>query len=108
MSATCRASSQICPGHAGQATALHAVTVEVMGEPVIVDLREGTSIALNGTAAAIWRGLVRGQAPTQIARDLAAAFGIEEQRARADVAAFLSTLARRGLVGEGLLDPPGH
>jgi len=89
------------------ATALHAVTVEVDGAPVIVDLREGTSVALNGAAAAIWRGLVRGRSPAQVARELAAGFGIDEQRAEADVAAFLSTLAARGLVREGLLDPPG-
>ena len=89
------------------ATALHALTVEIEGAPFIVDLQEGTSVALNGAAAAIWRGLVRGRSPAQIARGLAAGCGFDEQRAQADVAAFLSTLAVRGLVREGLLEPPG-
>jgi len=86
------------------ATALHAVTVEVEGAAVIVDLREGTSLALNGAAAVIWRGLVRGRSPAQIARELVAGFGIDEKRAQSDVAAFLATLAARGLVRAELLE----
>lgn len=86
------------------ATALHAVTVEVEGAAVIVDLREGTSVALNGAAALIWRGLVRGRSPAQVAGELVVAFGIDEQRARSDVAAFVATLTARGLVREGLLE----
>lgn len=87
------------------ATALHAVTVEVGGTTFVVDLREGTSVAFNGAAAAIWRGLVRGRSPGGIAADLASSFAVDEARARTDVAAFLSTLAARGLVRAGLLDP---
>jgi len=88
------------------ATALHAVTVEVEGATFIVDLRRGTSVALNGAAVFIWRGLVRGQSPTQIARALAATFGIDEPRAQADVSAFLATLAGQGLIDESLLERP--
>ena len=80
------------------ATALHALTVEVEGSVFVVDLRDGTSVALNGAAATIWRGLVRLQPPQQIAAALAAAFGIDERRAHADVSAFLATLIERGLV----------
>jgi len=80
------------------ATALHALTVDVEGGPVIVDLRDGTSVALNDVAAAIWRGVVRGEPAADVSRELASRFAIDEQRASADVAAFLSTLAARGLV----------
>jgi len=88
------------------ATPLHAVTVEVAGAAYIVDLRAGTSVALNRAAALIWRGLVAGQTPAQVARELAAGFAIDEPRARADVAAFLSTLVARGLVPPALAEPP--
>lgn len=90
------------------ATALHAVTVEVKGEPFIIDLRQGTSVALNGAAVTIWRGIARGRSPAEISRELVAAFGIDDRRAQADVTAFLSVLTSRGLVREELPgDRPG-
>jgi hypothetical protein len=90
------------------ATALYAVTVEADGALFIVDLRDGTSVALNGAAAEIWRGLVVGRPPAQIAVDLAARFGIDEKRAQGDVAAFLSTLVARGFVHERALGDAGQ
>jgi hypothetical protein len=88
------------------ATALHALTVEVEGALYIVDLREGTCFGLNGTAASIWRGLVDGRSPADVARELAAGFRVDQARARADVAALISALVARGLVMDGVLDPP--
>jgi len=87
-------------------TALHALTVQVEGALFVVDLRDGGCFELNGAAAVIWRGLVGGRPPAEISRELAARFGIDEPRAQADVAAFVSGLAARGLVREDLPGAP--
>jgi len=69
------------------------------GQVVILDSSART-IALNPTAAMLWRHLVEGADREQLVRDLTAEFGIEETIAVHDVDAFLDGLKSRGLLAE--------
>ena len=55
-------------------------------------------LAANATGARIWQLIEHQRTPGEIARQLAAEYGISEERAAADVAAFVAALAARGLV----------
>ena len=71
---------------------------EVDGELVIYDLRERRYLGGNATAAALWPLLVEGTSRAALAERLAAAYGIEPDRARADVDAFVSMLGSLGML----------
>ena len=58
------------------------------------------TIALNPTAALLWRHLVEGADREQLVRDLTDEFGIEELIATHDVDSFLDGLRSRGLLAE--------
>jgi PqqD family protein of HPr-rel-A system len=74
---------------------------DVAGELALFDTSDGTYHALNGSAAAIWRGLARGKTAEQIVRDLAATYDIAADVVAADVDAFLrDALARRLIARE--------
>jgi hypothetical protein len=69
------------------------------GQIVILDSSART-IALNPTAAMLWRHLVEGADREQLVRDLTDEFGIEEAIAIHDVDGFLDGLRSRGLLAE--------
>lgn len=65
---------------------------------MILDLEGRKVLGLNPVGSVVW-GLMDGQRTVrEISREVAARFGVDEARARADVEVFLSTLATRGLV----------
>jgi hypothetical protein len=71
------------------------------GQVVIFDSTART-IALNPTAALLWRHLVDGADREQLVQDLMAEFGIEEMIAVHDVDGFLDGLKSRGLLAEAV------
>lgn len=71
------------------------------GQVVILDSSART-IALNPSAAMLWRHLVEGADRAQLVKDLTAEFGIEEMIATHDVDSFLDGLKDRGLLAEAV------
>lgn len=71
------------------------------GQAVILESKS-SSIALNPTAAMLWRRLVEGVDRRGLVGALIAEFGIDELTAIRDVDNFLEGLARRGLVAEAV------
>lgn len=69
------------------------------GQAVIID-SSANPLALNPTAALLWRHLVEGADTEQLVSDLMAEFGIEEMVAIHDVDSFLDGLRSRGLLAE--------
>jgi hypothetical protein len=70
----------------------------VEGELAVFDPRDGRYHALNGSAAAIWRGIAEEQPiPTIVAR-LAERHGAPPERIAADVSAFVATALDKGLL----------
>lgn len=75
----------------------HVAWQVVGSEAVVIDLRSGSGIGLNGTAAFVWSRLAS-QPPASIAADLAASFAVTSEAALRDVLSFVEELRRRGLV----------
>lgn len=71
------------------------------GQVVIHDPGSQT-IALNPTAAMLWRRLVEGADRNGLVSSLMAEFDIDTLTATADVDAFLEGLAARGLLAEAV------
>jgi Coenzyme PQQ synthesis protein D (PqqD) len=71
---------------------------EVEGEVVALDLRKNTYLAVNRTGATIWPELVSGTDREKLVRRLTQAFDVSEERAAADLDAFLAELAEQDLL----------
>lgn len=71
------------------------------GQVVIID-SPARSLALNPTAAILWRNLADGADREQLVDYLASEFGIEETVAAHDVDGFLERLESRGLLAEAV------
>jgi len=69
------------------------------GEAVLIDLEGNQVLGLNETGSFLWPRLQQ-RSEAELADDLAAAYGIDAARARADVAAFLGLMRQRGFVEE--------
>lgn len=72
---------------------------EIDGEVVILDRREGRYLAVNRSGAILWPALVDGTGEEGLVERLVGRYGIDRERARTDVRAFLDWLT-----GHGLLD----
>lgn len=70
----------------------------VESEIVVLDQRDSSYLAVNQSGAALWPLLVEGATHAQLTSELADRFGIDRQRAAADVDAFLELLAQRDLL----------
>jgi PqqD family protein of HPr-rel-A system len=68
-------------------------------EGVVLDLDGGRSFGLNPAAALVF-SLLESHGEDEIAAELARRFEVSPEKARADVADFLSVLRERGLVAE--------
>ena len=71
---------------------------EVDGE--VIALRHASSeyLSTNGTGTIVWKALVPGASRPELVELLVAEFGVEADRAAADVDAFVDVLASRGLL----------
>ncbi len=70
----------------------------VDGETIILDLRTSLYLSLNSAAAYLWQSLEKGATERQMAESLSVQFGIEEERATADVKAFITCCRERDLL----------
>jgi hypothetical protein len=76
----------------------HVSWREVGGEVILLDGESGTYLNLNPVGAELWGLVSQGAAPEALAERLRGRYELDEERARADVAAFLGDLRARGLV----------
>jgi hypothetical protein len=75
------------------------LTWQVAGDDVVVlDLRGSVYLKLNGTGRVLWEALVEPRTDSELVTSLVEKYGIDEERAAADVAAFLEDLRRRDLL----------
>ena len=72
----------------------------VDGEVIAVDLQSSTYLSTMGSGALLWRALAAGTTRDLLVELLAREFGIEHDRAAADVDAFVADLADRELLDE--------
>jgi hypothetical protein len=71
----------------------------VDGEAILVDAQAGTTIGLNPVGAFIWSRLDT-DTEEAIAEEMSAAFDVDRERAKADLASFLESLRERQLLVE--------
>ena len=71
---------------------------DVDGEIVALDERAAVYLAANPAGAVLWRALAGGTTRGELVDGLVGEFGIESDRASADVDAFLADLRERGLL----------
>ena len=75
------------------------LTWQVIGdEVVILDLEGSVYLKLNGTGRVLWERLAESCTDSELVEALVDRFGIDEDRAAADVAGFLAELRRRNLL----------
>jgi hypothetical protein len=74
---------------------------EVEGEVVALDNRRGVYLSVNATGTALWPLLVEGAPHDALVARLQETFGIDAERAGADVDAFVGDLAGRDLLDPG-------
>ena len=70
---------------------------------VLLDVGGGLVLASNPIGARIWQLIEQRSTRAEMARQLAADYGIPIERAHGDVGAFIAALTMRGLVSE---EPP--
>ena len=75
-----------------------AVWREMDGETVVLALDSSEYLGLNRTATTLWPAIVEGTTRDALVGRLVDAFEIEEDRAVADVDAFVETCRSRGLL----------
>jgi hypothetical protein len=71
---------------------------EIDGNIVGLDLRSSRYFSLNGTASMLWQMLDREAEPQELADALVRTHQIEDDRARVDVDAFVTSLRENGLL----------
>ena len=79
------------------------VVQNVSGKPVAVAVGERTKtfngmITLNGTAAFLWKALETEQTVESLVKGLLEEYDVEQEKAEADVKAFLAQLQKAGLL----------
>ena len=78
-----------------------ALTWHVAGDDVVVlDLQGSVYLKLNGSARVLWERMTEPTTEAALVIALREQFGIDEERATADVAGFLADLRRRDLLDE--------
>lgn len=71
---------------------------ELGGDVVLVDLVQGKAIGLNRAGSLLWKRVLPGATEEDLVSVLVSEYGLDGQRARADVASFLGSLGERGLL----------
>ncbi len=75
------------------------LTWHVVGDDVVVlDLEGSVYLKLNGSARVLWERLAEPCTEAELTALLVERFGIDDEQAAGDVAAFLSDLRERGLL----------
>jgi hypothetical protein len=77
------------------------LTWQVVGDDVVVlDLAGSVYLKLNGSGRVLWEMLGQPATEAQLVNALVSQYGIDEERATADVGQFLADLRARGLLDE--------
>jgi hypothetical protein len=71
---------------------------EIERELVAVDVRSSTYLSANQSGTLLWRRLAAGATRDDLVDELVGEFGIDRERAGADVGQFLAELAAQGLL----------
>jgi hypothetical protein len=71
---------------------------EIEGEVVAVDLQKSVYLAANRSGAVLWPALAEGTTRDELVSKLADQFGLDRDRAEADVDAFVGALTEQGLL----------
>lgn len=71
---------------------------EADGEVIALDLHSSEYLGVNPAGAALWARLADGTTETELVELITDAYGIEGERAAADVRAFLQDARTRGLL----------
>lgn len=71
---------------------------EVDGEVIALGLESSTYFGTNSSGSLLWKRLAEGTTRAELVDALMATFGIEPERAQADVDAFVADLRTRGLL----------
>ena len=71
---------------------------EIDGEVIALEARGSTYLAANGAGTLLWRALVAGATRERLVDELVSVYGIERDRAVADVDGFVAALAEQGLL----------
>ena len=75
------------------------LTWHVAGDEVVVlDLEGSVYLKLNGSGRVLWERLAASSTEPELIAALVEQFGVDEDRATADVAAFVADLERRNLL----------
>ena len=74
------------------------IAQELVGEMVLLDLRNGEYFGINSTGSQIWQDISHGITLVEIAVSLSQSFKLEQDMAAADVTSFVRRLAGIGLV----------
>lgn len=67
-------------------------------EVVALDLSDSMYLGINPSGARLWKRLIDGATRDELVDELVTGFGIEHDRAAADVDAFLASLRERALL----------
>ena len=73
---------------------------EIDGEIIALEARGSRYVAANGAGAVLWRALLGGAKRDALADELVRAYGIDRERALADVGHFVDALAEQGLLAD--------
>jgi hypothetical protein len=86
--------------HAPTPVQIHPdVVFRVLGDgAVLVNLSSSEIFELNGTGAAIWEQLSRGESADEVVARVMTLFDVDRARADREVADFLGELRSRGLI----------
>jgi Coenzyme PQQ synthesis protein D (PqqD) len=71
---------------------------EIDGEIIALEGRGSRYLAANSAGTVLWRALIDGTTPDRLADELVRVYGIEHERAVADVGRFVDALAEQGLL----------
>ena len=71
---------------------------EIDGEIIALEARGSRYVAANGAGTVLWRALVDGATRDALADELVREYGIDRDRAAADVDRFVAALDEQGLL----------
>jgi Coenzyme PQQ synthesis protein D (PqqD) len=74
---------------------------EIDGEIIALECCGSRYVAANSAGTVLWRALVDGTTRDGLADELVRIYGIERERAVADVGRFVDALAEQGLLANG-------
>lgn len=71
---------------------------DIDGEVIALGLDSSTYFGTNASGSILWKRLAEGATRSELVTSLMEAFGLEHDRAEADVGAFVDELRSRGLL----------